>query len=74
MTTDLQANVLSANMVKKTLPACMLYALVQSMTFMVDSVIAGHFLGTNAVAAIALAMPAIGLMLSATGMIQQGAY
>lgn len=74
MTTDLQTNVLSANMVKKTMPACLLYALVQSVTFMVDNVIAGHFLSTDAVAAIALAMPAIGLMLSFTGMIMQGCY
>ena len=52
----------------------MVYALVQSMTFMVDTIIAGHFLGTDAVAAIALGMPMIGLMLSFTGMILQGGF
>ncbi|MCR4589819.1 MAG: hypothetical protein K5668_03285 [Lachnospiraceae bacterium] len=74
MVTDLQANVLSANTVKKAVPSCLVYALVQSMTFMVDTIVAGHFLGTDAVAAIALGMPMIGLMLSFTGMILQGAF
>ena len=74
MKTELQANVLSANTVKKAMPSCMVYALVQSMTFMVDTIVAGHFLGTNAVSAIALGMPAIGLMLSFTGIIMHGGF
>lgn len=74
MTSQFQANKLSANTVKKAMPSCMVYALVQSMTFMVDTIIAGHFLGTDAVAAIALGMPIIGLMLSFTGMILQGGF
>lgn len=52
----------------------MVYAFVQSMTFMVDTFVGGHFLGTNAVAAIALGMPIIGLMLSFTGIILHGAF
>lgn len=74
MKTELQANVLSVNTVKKAMPSCMVYALVQSMTFMVDTIVAGHFLGTNAVSAIALGMPIIGLMLAFTGMILQGGF
>ena len=50
MKTELQSNVLSANTVKKVMPSCMVYALVQSMTFMVDTIVAGHFLGSDAVA------------------------
>lgn len=56
------------------MPSCMVYALVQSMTFMVDTIVAGHYLGSDAVAAIALGMPIIGLMLSFTGMILQGGF
>lgn len=55
------------------MPASIVYALVQSMTFMVDTIIAGHFLGSDAVAGVALGIPIIGLMLSFTGMILQGA-
>jgi Na+-driven multidrug efflux pump len=44
------------------------------MTFMVDTIVAGHFLGADAVAAVALGMPIIGLMLSFTGMILQGGF
>ena len=72
--TELQANVLSANTVRKVMPSCMVYALVQSMTFMVDTIVAGHYLGSDAVAAVALGMPIIGLMLSFTGMILQGGF
>ncbi|MBE5847251.1 MAG: hypothetical protein E7300_06180 [Lachnospiraceae bacterium] len=74
MTTELQANVLTAKTMKKMMLPCLLFALVQSMTFMVDTIIAGHFLGADAVAAIALGMPMIGLMLSFTAMILHGAY
>ncbi len=74
METELQANVLSADTIKKAMPSCLVYALVQSMTFMVDTIVAGHFLGTDAVASIALGMPVIGLMLSFTGMILHGAF
>lgn len=74
MTSQLEANVLSANTVKRAMPSCLVYALVQSMTFMVDTIVAGHFLGIDAVAAIALGMPVIGLMLSFTGMILHGGF
>ena len=74
MNTELRSNILSANTVKGVMPSCMVYALVQSMTFMVDTIVAGHFLGTDAVAAIALGMPIIGLMLSFVGMILQGGF
>lgn len=74
MTTELQSNVLSASTIRKVLPSCMVYALVQSVTFMVDTIVAGHFLGTDAVAAVALGMPIIGLMLSFAGMILQGGF
>ncbi len=56
------------------MPPCLLFALVQSMTFMVDTIVAGHFLGADAVAAIALGMPMIGIMLSFTALILHGAY
>ena len=74
MTTELQSNVLSANTIRKVLPSCLVYALVQSMTFMVDTIVAGHFLGADSVAAVALGMPIIGLMLSFAGMILQGGF
>ncbi len=74
MTTELQANVLTASTMKKMTLPCLLFALVQSMTFMVDTIIAGHFLGADAVAAIALGMPMIGIMLSFTALILHGAY
>ena len=72
MTTELQSNVLSSGTIKKVMPACMIYALVQSMTFMVDTIISGHFLGENAVAAVALGLPIIGLMVSFTATILHG--
>ena len=72
--TELQSNVLSANTIKKVMPSCMVYALVQSMTFMVDTIVAGHYLGPDAVAGVALGMPIIGLMLSFAGMILQGGF
>ena len=74
MTTELQSNVLSAGTIKKVMPACLVYALVQSMTFMVDTMIAGHFMGSDAVAAVALGTPAVGLMLSFTGTILHGGF
>ena len=74
MTTELQSNVLSAGTIKKVMPACMVYALVQSLTFMVDTMIAGHFMGADAVAPVALGMPMIGLMLSFTGTILHGGF
>ena len=74
MNTELQSNVLSANMVRKVMPSCMVYALVQSMTFMVDTIVAGHYLGSDAVAAVALGMPIIGLMISFAAMILQGGF
>ena len=45
------------------MPSCMVYALVQMMTFMVDTIVAGHYLGSDAVAAVALGLPVIGLMI-----------
>lgn len=74
MKTELQSNILSANTVRKVMPSCMIHALVQSMTFMVDTIVAGHFLGSDAVAAVALGMPIIGLMISFVGMILQGGF
>lgn len=74
MKTELQSNVLSANTIKKVMPSCMVYALVQSMTFMVDTIVAGHYLGSDAVAAVALGLPIIGLMLSFVGMILHGGF
>ena len=74
MKTELQSNVLSASTIKKVMPSCMIYALVQSMTFMVDTIVAGHYLGSDAVTAVALGMPIIGLMLSFVGMILQGGF
>ncbi|MCR4600493.1 MAG: hypothetical protein K5767_01960 [Clostridia bacterium] len=74
MRTELQANVLSESTVKKALLPSMVYALVLSMTFMVDTIVAGHFLGTDAVAAVGLGLPVIGLMLSFTVMLLQGGF
>lgn len=74
MKTELQSNVLSERTIKKVMPSCMVYALVQSMTFMVDTIVAGHFLGSDAVAAVALGIPIIGLMLSFAGMIMHGGF
>ena len=74
MKTELQSNILSANTIKKVMPSCMVYALVQSMTFMLDTIVAGHYLGSDAVAGVALGMPIIGLMLSFVGMILQGGF
>ena len=74
MTTELQSNVLSARTIRKALPSCMVYALVQSVTFMVDTIVAGHFLGSDAVAAVALGIPIIGLMISFPAMILQGGF
>ena len=44
------------------------------MTFMVDTIVAGHSLGPDAVAGVALGMPIIGLMLSFVGVILQGGF
>lgn len=74
MKTELQSNVLSSNTIRKVMPSCMIYALVQSMTFMVDTIVAGHFLGSNAVAAVALGIPIIGLMISFVSMIVHGGF
>lgn len=74
MATELQSNALAASTIKKAMPSCMIYALVQSMTFMVDTIVSGHFIGEEAVAAVAMGMPIIGLMLAFTGMILQGGF
>ena len=74
MKTELQSNVLTASTVRKVLPSCLVFTLVQSMTFMVDPIISGHFLGSNAVAAVALGMPLIGLMISFSAMILHGGF
>ena len=74
MSKELSSDYLSINTVKKVMPYSVLYALVQSMIFMVDTVLAGHFLGSDAVAAVALGMPVIGMMISFTAMILQGGY
>ena len=54
MASNINDNILSVNAVKKAMQACMVYAFVQSMTFSVDTIIAGRFLVTDAVAAVAL--------------------
>ena len=74
MKTELQSNVLTASTVRKVLPTCLVYTLVQSMTFMVDPILSGHVLGSNAVAAVALGLPIIGLMISFSAMILQGGF
>ena len=70
----MQSNVLTENTVKKVMPSCMIHAFVQSMTFMVDVIIASHYLGSSAVAGVALGIPIIALMLSFAGMILHGGF
>ena len=74
MKNNLKPDILSVNTVKKVMPSCLIYAFVQSMTFMVDTIISGHLLSQDAVAAVALGIPIIGMMLSFTGMIMQGGF
>ena len=74
MVTELQSNVLSAGTVKKVMPSCLIYAIVQSATFMVDTIVAGHFMGAEAVAAVAIGLPIIGLMLAFTAAIMHGGF
>ena len=66
----MQSNVLSANTIRKAMPSCMVYALVQSMTFMVDTIVAGHFLGSDAVAGVALGMAQTAALLSDGAMVR----
>ncbi len=70
----LQTDILSENTIKKAMPSCLAYAFVQAMAFSIDTIISGHFLGEDAVAAVAMAMPMIGIMLSLTTMILQGGF
>ncbi len=70
----IRSDFLSTRTIRKVMPSCLIYAFVQSMTFMVDTVIAGHMLGADAVAAVAMGIPIIGLMLSFTSMIMQGGF
>ena len=74
MDTKLQSDVLSVSAIRKVMPACCIYALVQSMTFMVDTILAGHFIGSEAVAAVAMGMPIIGLMLAVTSLVLHGGH
>ena len=74
MSENYRSDFLSTRTIRKVMPACLIYAFVQSMTFMVDTVIAGNMLGADAVAAVAMGIPIIGLMLSFTGMIMQGGF
>ena len=74
MATELQSNVLTTSMIRKVMPSCMVYALVQSMTFLVDAVVAGHFIGEEAVAAVGMGMPIIGLMVAFSSMILHGGH
>ena len=69
-----KSDILSVNTVKKVMPACMVYAFVQSMTFMVDTMLSGSFLGENAVAAVALGLPIIGMMLAVSSLIMHGGF
>lgn len=54
-----ESNVLSDWILKRMFPACMLYALVMNMVFMVDTIIGGRFLGADAVAIVAIGLPVI---------------
>ncbi|WP_026834960.1 MATE family efflux transporter [Eubacterium xylanophilum] len=74
MNRSLKSDVMSTKMVRNFMPSCMIYALVQSMTFLVDTILAGHFLGKDAVAACAMGLPGIGMMLAVTSMVLQGGY
>ena len=74
MASKTKSDILSTKTIQKVMPVCLVYAFVQSMTFMVDTVISGSMMGKEAVAAVALGMPIIGLMLSFTGMIMQGGF
>ena len=74
MTKEIRSDVLSVNTVKKVMPACMVYAFVQSMTFMVDTMLSGSMLGEEPVAAVALGLPIIGMMLAFTSLIMHGGF
>lgn len=74
MTESFKTDFLSTSTIKKVMPSCLVYAFVQSMTFMVDTVLAGSFLEPDAVAAVAVGMPIIGLMISFSAMIMHGGY
>ena len=74
MVENYRSDFLSTRTIRKVMPACLIYAFVQSMTFMVDTVISGNMLGADSVAAVAMGIPIIGLMLSFTGMIMQGGF
>lgn len=52
----------------------MIYAFVQSMTFAVDTILSGSLLSEEAVAAVALGMPIIGIMLAITSLVMQGGF
>ncbi len=69
-----QANVLSAWVLKKMFPACILYALIVQMIFMVDTVIGGKMLGPDAVAAVAIGLPVAEFMMSFMLLILQGCF
>lgn len=74
MSKEYHSDILSVRTIRKVMPSCLVFALVQSVTFMVDTIISGHFLGEDAVAAVAMGMPIIGMMLSFTGLIMEGGY
>lgn len=65
---------LSTSTVRKVMPACMVFAIVQSMTFAVDTILSGNLLGEDAVAAVALGMPIIGMMLAVTSLVMHGGF
>lgn len=69
-----ESNVLSDWILKRMFPACMLYALVMNMVFMVDTIIGGRFLGADAVAIVAIGLPVISFMLSLMVLIIQGCF
>ncbi len=69
-----ESNVLSDWILKRMFPACMLYALVMNMVFMVDTIIGGRFLGADAVAVVAIGLPVISFMLSLMVLIIQGCF
>ncbi len=67
-------DVLSVNIALKTIPIGIIYAIAQSMIMMVDTILAGHFLNEEAVAAVAIGLPGMAIMASFTSMILQGGY
>lgn len=69
-----QQDILSVNTALKTIPLGIVYAFSESLVFIIDTILAGHFLKEEAVAAITIALPVLVIMGSFTLMIIQGGY